>query len=178
MSLFSQVDGTRPGLKHWVWNKGFEFPPSLFVLSCDGVPAGKEKRFYPLLEVATPHERFRALPEAERHLRPEWLDGVADASSENTAVQMMYTTLRQLHKYIHEQDRRFAEAKLQPWAQDKNTAFQIGFQPHFAMRKCPLLYLAKQTESPVTVAEYLYCIHKSRRRNSPFAFGMAHCSGV
>ena len=81
---------------------------------------GKEKCFYPLSEVATPHERFRALPESERYLRPEWtlarLDGVADAVSDNTAVQMMHTALRQPHKYIHEQGRRFSEAKLQPWA--------------------------------------------------------------
>ena len=33
------------------------------------------------------------------------------------SAQMMHTSLQQLYKYIHEQGRHFAEAKLQPWAQ-------------------------------------------------------------
>ena len=80
---------------------------------------GKEKRVYPLSKVGTPYERFRALPEAERHLKSEWtlarLDAAANAISDNEAVQMMRIVLQQLYKYIHKQHHRFAGAKLQPW---------------------------------------------------------------
>jgi len=52
------------------------------------------------------------LPQAERYLKPEWtmprLEGVANAISDNEAMRMMSTALRQLYLNIHELNRRCA----------------------------------------------------------------------
>jgi len=73
---------------------------------------GKERKIYKQKDMMTPFDKFKSLPDAKKHLKPELtfeiLDRLSMEMSDNEAAEKLQKERRKLFKIIFEQDKKYA----------------------------------------------------------------------